>query len=304
MPSTTSRLFLPYPAGADNNNTPLYMGNLAQDIDDKISQVLTIAGRDALTARQGMRVLTSDGGGAAILTESVRDASGWRNMSRYSQGTRAARPNANTVLPGHFYWCTDQFVLYITPDAVNWYRIGVPSGAVLEYPADSGTIPGGWVMPYAQTVTRTAEYTDLFSTYGTKYGAGDGSTTFGMPDGRGLTFFGADNMGGVQTSSAQRQIGGVIGTVSGERQHSQIAGEMAVHSHGAGDYGHGHTGAALADSGSSGNADVARRGNAWNASLTVSVSTGYGAIYINNAGSGSPMNVLNPNMICNYIVKL
>lgn len=48
-----------------------------------------------------------------------------------------------------------------------------------------GTVPNGWLMADGSAVSR-ATYADLFAQIGTTYGAGDGSTTFSLPDSRGL----------------------------------------------------------------------------------------------------------------------
>ena len=47
------------------------------------------------------------------------------------------------------------------------------------------------------TVSRTT-YSNLFSIYGTTYGAGDGSTTFKLPDFRNRTIWGADSFGYIE----------------------------------------------------------------------------------------------------------
>lgn len=57
-----------------------------------------------------------------------------------------------------------------------------PIGAILEWP--SNTIPINWLLCNGQAVSRT-EYSELFKVIGTTYGAGDGSTTFNVPDRRG-----------------------------------------------------------------------------------------------------------------------
>jgi phage-related tail fiber protein len=46
------------------------------------------------------------------------------------------------------------------------------------------TAPTGWLKANGALVSRTA-YSDLFAAIGTSYGAGDGSTTFALPDFRG-----------------------------------------------------------------------------------------------------------------------
>jgi microcystin-dependent protein len=69
----------------------------------------------------------------------------------------------------------------------------VPAGALVPYAGS--TAPAGWLLCYGQAVSRTT-YAALFSALGTTYGAGDGSTTFNLPDLEGRTVFGKDDMSG------------------------------------------------------------------------------------------------------------
>src|SRR5215204_4407081 len=55
--------------------------------------------------------------------------------------------------------------------------------------------PAGTLFCYGQTVSRTT-YAGLFAAIGTTYGAGDGSTTFSLPDLRGRVAVGKSDMGG------------------------------------------------------------------------------------------------------------
>ena len=71
---------------------------------------------------------------------------------------------------------------------------GIPSGAVLPFAGTAA--PAGWLLCYGQAVSRTT-YAALFNALGTAYGAGDGSTTFNLPDLRGRVPGGKDDMGGV-----------------------------------------------------------------------------------------------------------
>ena len=52
----------------------------------------------------------------------------------------------------------------------------------MAWPTES--IPSGWLKCQGQAVARST-YSDLFSTLGVIYGAGDGSSTFNLPDYRG-----------------------------------------------------------------------------------------------------------------------
>lgn len=58
----------------------------------------------------------------------------------------------------------------------------------------SSTLEDNEIWLEGATVSRTT-YAQLFAIYGTTYGAGDGSTTFVLPDCRGRTFWGADSFG-------------------------------------------------------------------------------------------------------------
>lgn len=57
---------------------------------------------------------------------------------------------------------------------------GVPLGAIIAYSAN-GDLPSGYLLCDGSAVSRTM-FADLFAAIGTTYGAGDGSTTFNVPD--------------------------------------------------------------------------------------------------------------------------
>lgn len=72
--------------------------------------------------------------------------------------------------------------------AIN--ELVIPAGII--FPFGGGTIPSGFLPARgANNVSRT-EYSRLFSVYGTTFGEGDGETTFGLPDCRGVVLRGLD----------------------------------------------------------------------------------------------------------------
>lgn len=71
----------------------------------------------------------------------------------------------------------------------------------------AGVIPTGWLECNGAAVSRAA-YGTLFAAIGTNYGAGDGATTFNLPDLRGEFLRGADRGRGVD---AGRAIGSAQG---------------------------------------------------------------------------------------------
>jgi hypothetical protein len=91
----------------------------------------------------------------------------------------------------------------------------IPPGAVQFFLRN--TAPNGWIKANGATISRSA-YSDLFDAIGTTFGAGDGSTTFAIPDLRGEFLRSWDDSRGIDSGrgfgSAQgfgipRMIGGV-----------------------------------------------------------------------------------------------
>jgi hypothetical protein len=68
----------------------------------------------------------------------------------------------------------------------------IPTGTIS--PFAGGAVPAGWLLCDGSTVSRST-YSALFDKISTFHGAGDGSTTFHLPDYRGRFLRGADNMG-------------------------------------------------------------------------------------------------------------
>jgi len=102
----------------------------------------------------------------------------------------------------------------------------LPAGAVQAFAMNSA--PAGWLAADGTAVSRST-YAALFSALGTTYGAGDGSTTFALPDLRGIFVRGS----GSQTIAAVTYSGAAFGGKQGDSFRS--------HTHGVTDPGHGHT---------------------------------------------------------------
>jgi len=116
-------------------------------------------------------------------------------------------------------------------DGTNILRVGadpsmlIPTGMVV--PFFGTTIPSGYLIANGSAVSRTL-YANLFAVIGTKYGTGDGSTTFNLPD---LT-----NRFVRYGTTAQ------VGTKVAESLKSHTHGvTQSAHTHGLTDNGHTHT---------------------------------------------------------------
>jgi microcystin-dependent protein len=91
----------------------------------------------------------------------------------------------------------------------------------------------GWVLCYGQAISRTT-YDVLFAAIGTTYGAGDGSSTFNVPDFRGRTPVGLDNMGGTNADVLTNTFApnrNTLGGAVGEEAHQLTIPEMPSHTH-------------------------------------------------------------------------
>ena len=75
---------------------------------------------------------------------------------------------------------------------MTWAAVGsgFPTGGIVSYGAS--TAPSGWLECDGAAVSRTT-FADLFSVIGTTWGAGDGSSTFNVPDFRGEFLRGWDD---------------------------------------------------------------------------------------------------------------
>ena len=100
-------------------------------------------------------------------------------------------------------------------------------------PYAGSTAPSGWLLCYGQAVSRTL-YPILFTVIGTTYGSGDGSTTFNVPDLRGRTVAGLDNMGGTDANrltTTYTPNRNTLGGGAGEEAHTLVVAELPPHDH-------------------------------------------------------------------------
>ncbi|UVT19085.1 MAG: tail fiber protein [Nitrospira sp.] len=105
----------------------------------------------------------------------------------------------------------------------NWTLLDnrlVPPGAVLFYAA--ATPPNGWYVCDGTAKNRTTDAA-LFAVIGTTFGAGDGATTFNVPDARSRNVVAA----GQGTGLTMRNLAGS----GGEETHTLTISEMPSHNH-------------------------------------------------------------------------
>lgn len=110
--------------------------------------------------------------------------------------------------------------------------------------------PTAWLACNGNAVSRTT-YAALFAAIGTTYGAGDGTTTFNLPDTRGRTLIGVGTGTGL-TARARGDTGGA-------ETHQLSVNEMPAHTHTYGTGGSG--GGGRTDGGTTNTAPTGSAGN-------------------------------------------
>jgi microcystin-dependent protein len=170
----------------------------------------------------------------------------------------------------------------------------VPVGIIFPFAGAVNAVPAGWYACNGQNVPRASNPL-LFNLFNTMtgglavWGAGDGSTTFGIPDLRGRVPAGMDNLGGAQGASGRLAIGFGLASVGlggfcGEQSHTITLGEQAVHNH-------------MYNVRSNPTAFGTNGAGQTNGGTLVQVGT------INGGGGDTDHNNMQPTVLVNYIIK-
>ena len=148
-----------------------------------------------------------------------------------------------------------------------------PIGSIVGFAGTS--VPNNWLIADGSEVSRET-YSELFEVIGTYYGEGDGATTFNLPDMRGKV--------GVGLLATDEDFN-ILGNIGGSKTHIQTIDEMPNHSH---TIKYNTNGA-----GSNAGGTVA---------LAASISTS--TFPSGEVGGGQAMDIMNPYVVINYIVKV
>lgn len=127
---------------------------------------------------------------------------------------------ASTIVGAYYVANTDEFLIVnsgyhtnvLLPSMITSYAVGLKAGMMTDWAGSA--LPAGYLWCDGAAVSRST-YAELFAAIGTEYGAGDGSTTFNVPDRRGRASFGLDNMGGTAANRVTSAGSGITGTTLG-----------------------------------------------------------------------------------------
>lgn len=182
-------------------------------------------------------------------------------------------------------------------DAVRFDQlmaVGVPVGSVIDF---AGTTPPiGWLLAAGQAVSRTT-YAAAFAALGTAYGAGDGSTTFNLPDLRGRVAAGRDNMDGTDAARLNSFSGTTLGAGVGVQNITLTIDQIPAHDHPVTDPGHAHSYTVI---GVGGGIDAGGGYGQYAADTNIAVT----GITVGNRGGGLAHGNVQPTLILNKIIRV
>jgi microcystin-dependent protein len=109
----------------------------------------------------------------------------------------------------------------------------VPTGTILDYAGTAAPAGSAWLLCDGSAVSRTTQAA-LFTVIGTTWGAGDGVSTFNLPDFRRASSVGS---GGSSTGF----LGNTVGSAGGAETHGIAIAELPAHNHTVNDPTHVHS---------------------------------------------------------------
>lgn len=180
-----------------------------------------------------------------------------------------------------------------------------PTGLIA--PFGGAAAPGGWLLCDGAAVSRTT-YAALFAVLGTTYGAGNGTTTFNLPDTKGRSLVGVDS------AALRNPDNNLRGQSAGAALVALSVGQLPSHQHtgntgGGGDHNHASNtaGQTVFTAGSTNTLTDNRGGGfqqvTWGNTVT-STNGNHGHSFLTDAtGSNSAHENRPPYLVVNHIIK-
>lgn len=171
---------------------------------------------------------------------------------------------------------------------------GVPTGTIQMWLGAQADIPAGWLLLNGGSASRTT-YADLFALWGTTFGAGDGSSTFGLPDMQNRFPFGC-TPGVVELAST-----------GGAATHAISTSELPSHNHAFS--ASGSAGGSYLDNVSTNTSSADTNSDGSASSFVTSLNTGQSTPSFSfsgttdSTGDGQAMPIIPPYMAMHFIVK-
>lgn len=248
--------------GAVNNAARAMMAGIARFIADTNGTIATggTAGSYTITSNSGHTALTN-----GILVAAKASATntagatlnfntlGAKSIRVFNAGAEAALAAGQIIINGTYQFRYDTaansaaggwVLLNPSPDT----SLAIQIGQIIVWTTD--TLPSGYLWCNGVAASRTTDAA-LFAIIGETYGAGDGTTTFGIPDMCGRAPFGTDDMGAI-TPKGRITVAGSgitatgINAVGGVESVTLTVNQIPGHTHtgttNSGGVNHTHTG--------------------------------------------------------------
>lgn len=303
--------------GQVNDSSRGGMASVAKWRDDISGVIVTSGTASAYTvaSNQNFSALTElDGMVVAFTPHATNDAAPTLSVDGLAakplRAAHGADLQSNVLLAGTPYVAlysngNNEFVL----QGMTANPYGIPLAGGLDYWADVS--PGSaYAFPTGQAISRTA-YAALFALIGTKYGSGDGTTTFNLPDK-------TERVSVMKAAAASRltptYFGGdstQLGAVGGGQSATLVTANLPPYTPSGS-----ITNGALHTTTSSGGYPLVN-----NSSPAGNVQSGANNIYQNNGalvitqdpstftgtpqgGTSTPFSKVQPTIVCNYIMRI
>ena len=228
---------------ADNLTGALATAAFENDEATPITPVITKSANYTVQTGDKGKVINADATGANITITLLSAASAGDNFRLTIKHIGSANEvtvatSGGDTLDGASSFLLDAQNESITcvSDGANWTIVGdaqiftapLPVGVILPYGGISA--PNGWLLCDGAAISRTGNSV-LFGVIGTTFGAGDGSTTFNLPDMGGRVPAGKEATATRLTSGGSGVDGATLGDTGGAETHTLTEAQLALHDH-------------------------------------------------------------------------
>ena len=279
-------------------------GNLAVANDQTIALDLAVGGNLAVANDQTIADDLTVGGDLAVANDQTvgRDLTVVRNLAVGNDQTigndlavgndqtvgRDLTVERNLIIDGDTTAANVYATQFYLRGLLNNYLL-IPYGTIIQSAAV--TVPDGWLLCDGASILK-ATYLNLFNAIGYVYGGS--ALNFNVPDMRGRVAVGTGDGDGAGTEKTNR----VLGTFGGEETHTLSVAEMPSHSHTSNSTidSTGGYGLIYYDTHSTQHAEV-------NDGVEPNLYQTPIALAINDTGSDTPHNNMQPFLVLNYLIK-
>lgn len=212
--------------------------------------------------------------------------------------------NTPVMQPGNMLFSAPWYQFFWT----LWERTGasagdnaVASGSIIFWPGELDTIPAGYVLCDGSAVPREGLFAEIFEVIGTTYGAGNGTTTFNLPNWLNRVPIGAGDLYAVGATGGAASATLAIANLP---PHDHPVTDPG-HIHAVTDPGHVHTSLVAASNVTAGAAaGGTTAGNTGNSVTGVTVDSATTGVTVGNTGGGSAFDILPPYIAGFPIMKM